>query len=92
MNKAEMKVATTKSVDWSYPSSANAVRFRFPKGCWTVSIQRSAGIPEAVKGFATREEAITEAAKMRMAGVIVPWNKIFLKMNPNLVTVHESTE
>lgn len=28
---------TSLTVDWSYPSSPNATRFKRPAGCWSVS-------------------------------------------------------
>lgn len=29
---------TTKSISWSYASSPNAMQFKFPDGCYTVSL------------------------------------------------------
>lgn len=53
---------TTKAIQWSYPSSPNADRFRFRDGCYTVSMIDFAEdgtrcIPRAMRGFETIEEA-----------------------------------
>ena len=67
----------TKSVEWSYPTSPNADRFRFKDGCWTVQIIGKDDMPRTVAGFATRDEAIQNASKMPL-----PWNRLFLHYHP----------
>lgn len=55
-----MKPAYHKA-EWSYPTSPNATRFRFPKGCWTVErVDWKGGSflpPVALKGFARKTDA-----------------------------------
>lgn len=61
------KIKTYKSVEWSYPTSTNAKRFGFPKGCWTVSLEKFANgafTAKATAGFATRDEAVNAAAAL----------------------------
>jgi len=70
----------TKSLDWSYPTSSNATRFKFKAGCWTVSENRYGHVPFALRGFATREEAIAFASTL-----VMPWHKTTLRWNPELV-------
>jgi len=53
-----------KSIDWSYPTSANAERFGFNDGCWTVSVKEPGGLPNADAGFATKAEAIEHAQSL----------------------------
>lgn len=54
------------SVDWSYPTSPNADRFRFPRGCWTVSKKANrVTVPEAVKGFQFKTDALEFAESLR---------------------------
>lgn len=60
-----------KTVDWSYPTSENAKRFRTPQGCWTVGVsterEPSKWQTEAVAGgFATLDEAIAHAETLPM--------------------------
>ncbi len=53
-----------KCVDYSYPTSTNAVRFGFHKGCWTVNLttfSETCGNTKAVAGFATFAEARAHA-------------------------------
>ena len=51
--------ATSKAVEWSYASSANACEFGFSKsGCYTVTLRRFKNdIGEPVAAFATLPEA-----------------------------------
>lgn len=59
-----------KSVDWSYPTSTNAARFKKPRGCWTVSLtswtneERTALGTKAVAAFDTEAEAEAAAEAM----------------------------
>ena len=58
-----------KSVAWSYPTSVNAKRFGFPRGCYSVSItdwspSGASLLTTATAGFATEEEALAHAATM----------------------------
>lgn len=66
----------TKSIDWSYPSSPNAIRFGFPAGCWTVSRMNGDNPGEAVAGFATEREAIALANTMD-----IPYGRYWGKYN-----------
>lgn len=61
----------TKRIEWSYPTSPNANKFGFKDGCWTVEIVSANGIPRAVKGFATLEEASANASAMPL-----PWDRL----------------
>lgn len=72
----------TKSLDWSYPTSTNAVRFGFKAGCWTICQQQFGHFPIALKGFATRQEALAFAGSLA-----IPWNGVTLRWNPELETV-----
>jgi hypothetical protein len=57
----------TKQLDWSYPTSGNASRLGFAAtGCWTVSVSRDGAPADAVKGFASRDEAIAFARSLPM--------------------------
>lgn len=49
-------------VDWSYPTSDNASKFGFYRtGCWTVSKRCNPKPPQALAGFASREDALQYA-------------------------------
>ncbi len=67
----------TKQVEWSYPTSPNADRFKFKTGCWTVETVEGHNPPVARAAFATREEAMQNADTMPYA-----WNPLFLQFNP----------
>ena len=55
-----------KSVEFSYPTSSNAKKMGFNKtGCWTVETRESGKAGKAIKGFLTREEAISHAETMK---------------------------
>lgn len=71
----------TKSLDWSYPTSDNAVRFGFKAGCWTINQYQQGRLPLALRGFATREEAITFAETLTLR-----WNITTLRFYPELET------
>lgn len=65
MNNAAAKI--TKRVAYSYPSSPNACRFKFPAGCWTVeTVEYNPDMqpPVAVKGFAKFSEAQKHAESL----------------------------
>lgn len=49
-----------KSLDWSFPTSPNAIAAHYPQGCWTVSIGTENGT-QAVSSFAIKSEAIAFA-------------------------------
>jgi hypothetical protein len=52
----------TKQIDWSYPSSPNAVNMGFGRvGCWTVSIATGDEPAVAVEGFANLADAVDYA-------------------------------
>jgi hypothetical protein len=72
----------TKSVEWSYPTSGNAVRFRFrDTGCWTVeTMTKGAALPVAVAAFLDKGEAISFA---RRSLPDVPWSRYYLQFNPD---------
>jgi len=56
-----------KSVNFSHPSSANAVKLKKAKtGCWSVSVsEKLNAIPKLLDGpFESKEEAIVEAEKL----------------------------
>lgn len=65
-----------KSIDWSYPTSTNASRFKKPAGCWTISLtdwtskDRRSLTTKAVAAFDTKQEAeqAAEAMPQRWAG------------------------
>lgn len=58
----------TKSIGWSYPTSPNAGKFKFSRGCWVVKIQEDDQIPVAINGFKDKAEAEDYAAKLSF-----PW-------------------
>jgi hypothetical protein len=67
-----------KCVDWSYPSSANAAKFGFPEGCYTVSFTKRTQSGEcletiAIAAFLTEGEA--NAAADSMPEPWAPWAK-----------------
>ncbi len=69
-----------KSVEWSYPTSPNAVRFGFAKvGCWTLELVDSAGneTPMPVSGHATKDQALEASRDWPQA-----WADFFLRFNP----------
>ena len=72
MNNTQTSVIK-KQVEWSYPSSTNAVAMGFGKvGCWTVeTVEYSPGPnqPEAVKGFTNSFDANDYAEALPFA-----WN------------------
>lgn len=55
-----------KQIDWSYPTSGNAERFGFAKGCWTVQVSTDHRPPVAFAGFGTEAEAVTFARSLPM--------------------------
>lgn len=62
---------THKEVNWSYPTSPNAVKFGFSKsGCFTLSVidRKDFKLPKGISGHPTREQAID-------AGIAIdlPW-------------------
>lgn len=52
----------TKRIEYSYPTSPNAERFHFPRGCWTVELVNGFSPGLAVAAFSTIEEAEKYAA------------------------------
>lgn len=73
---------TTKSVEYSYPTSDNAIRFGFEQeGCWTVQrVSRDNGqlrSTEAIAGFATLTEALEHARAWPL-----PWCSLCLAYHP----------
>jgi hypothetical protein len=58
------KPVTTKQIGWSYPTSPNATKFKFPKGCYTVALASGANPPNHIKGFTTLQEASAYAETM----------------------------
>lgn len=75
-------VATSKMVDYAYPTSINAIRFGFGNvGCWVVAKhfrhETEFFAPIALSGHATREEAIDAARN-----VPLPWNPIYIHYHP----------
>lgn len=75
-------VDTSKIVNFSYPTSPNAVRFGFgAAGCWTLSLNYTHATtlipPRAVSGHATRDEALA-AGRARQE----PWNPLFALVHP----------
>ncbi len=82
MKKLPPDTTVFKSVGWSYPTSSNAKKFGFQKtGCWTVSREYSHDTksipPDALAGFASREEALAAARKMEL-----PWSWSFSQIHP----------
>jgi hypothetical protein len=65
----------TKRIEWSYPTSPNADKFGFKDGCWCVEIVTN-GLPRAVNGFATLEEASAKASAMPL-----PWDRFTKSLN-----------
>ena len=69
-----------KTLDWSYPTSPNAERFGFKRGCWTVSLcdwtapvdGGALNPPVAVKAFPSRLEALRFAGSLPQ-----PWGRIW---------------
>lgn len=54
-----------KAINWSYPTSPNAIRFGFAStGCYTVSIIRGNTPPVAQAGFRTLKQAQDFAANL----------------------------
>ena len=61
-----MKTTNTKSVQWSYPSSPNAVKFGFAKtGCYSVEVKKMKTTPgridvewEELRGFSNKAAAV----------------------------------
>ncbi len=51
----------TKKVEFSYPSSPNADKFGFNKGCYTVELVDADGFPEVISGHETLKEAMLAA-------------------------------
>lgn len=75
-----------KLVEWAYPTSDNAKRFGFPKGCWVYEevVPSASGeslITLGIAGFATEEEAINAAEKS-----VLPWLPSYAKFRPYLFT------
>lgn len=55
----------TKSVSYAYPSSVNAAILGFSRtGCYAVCRSFGDDVPEAIKGFATKAEAVAFAESM----------------------------
>lgn len=73
-----------KQIDYSYPTSSNAVRFKFPNGCWTISFVEGCNPPVAMMAFPDRESAIAHALKITS----VPWSKSFLFCHPEFDPAH----
>ena len=57
---------TVKCVDYSYPTSTNASRFKLPKGCYTVNLTTIGPkcTTHAMAAFPTKDEAIAYAESM----------------------------
>lgn len=67
-----------KTVEFSYPTSPNAVKFGFGKvGCWTVETAEDSNPPKAVKGFSLRDDALAYAESLEFS-----WSPIFLRFHP----------
>ena len=64
----------TKSVEYSYPSSLNAVRYHMPDGCYCVELHSPGKFPHVVSAHATRDAAMKAAAK-----ITAPWNPMWLR-------------
>lgn len=69
-----MKV--TKQVEWAYPSSPNADRFHFARGCWTVQTVTDNQPPVALSGHSSRDEALLVAMALPH-----PWSWCWLQFN-----------
>jgi hypothetical protein len=64
----------TKSVDWAYPTSINAKRFKFPKlGCWVVNVCNGR-TTETLAGFPGRTQALEYAEALPYK-----WDSAFLE-------------
>jgi len=70
----------TKSVEWSYPTSPNAVRFGFKNGCWTVQICTGTGEPRSIAAFITKAEAIAHAQQIKL-----DWNPAYTRFHSHAV-------
>ena len=66
----------SKSVGFSYPTSANADKFKMPNGCWNVLISHCSGVPLAIKAFKNEKEATDYANS-----VLLPWDFCWLFVN-----------
>lgn len=57
----------TKLITWSYPTSSNAKKFKFTAtGCWSVETQEGIRPPVALRGFASRDEALSFARSLNV--------------------------
>jgi hypothetical protein len=62
----------TKRIEWSYPTSPNAVKFKFSKvGCWTVELIEGTNPPWVMEGFDTYEKA-----KAYANTIPEPWDRL----------------
>lgn len=79
-------VYTHKAVGYSYPTSPNADRLGFPKGCYTLSLSGARsrqGDPmpdKAVSGYATEAEAVA-AARLHP----LPWLPSIIRYHPDWI-------
>lgn len=79
----------TKSIAWSCPSSPNADKLGFKKGCWTVSILDRDGFAEPLAGFATPGEAVSYARALET----VAWHATFLRYSsPQILSLLQPEE
>jgi hypothetical protein len=70
--------AMCKTVEWSYPTSPNAVALGRKDGCWTVEIIYRQEPPRVLAGFKTRPEALEYARNL----ATIEWHPLFLKFHP----------
>lgn len=63
---------TTKRIEWSYPTSTHATKFKLGKvGAWTVQVCKPGRIPDAVAGFADYGKAKAYAELLPC-----PWDRL----------------
>lgn len=67
----------TKKIEWAYPTSPSADKFRFAKGCWVVQTVEGHAPPVALAGYTERQDAVKHAEQMAE-----PWNPLYLKFHP----------
>lgn len=62
----------TKRVEWSYPTSTNAVSLGFSKdGCYSVELITGHEVPKVIAGFDT-----IEAARAHAETLPEPWDRL----------------
>lgn len=68
-------------IEWSYPTSPNAQKFGFKKGCYTVSSVKGNNPPKELIAFATKQEAENWVSKLQFPGSICSIDESYRKPN-----------